>query len=164
MNCCELDISSSFTQPCLSISTYLTWKPHIHSIAKHASQKLGFLSRARGYFLSPQLFTIYKAQIRSSFEYCFHIWGGAPKSSLLLFDKSNLKQSVSSTVQASPILSSLPPIVVWLQIFPFSTNIFMEIALWRSRISFLVQQSELEQSEAVPNLTHSKFRYLIHKL
>ena len=38
MNDCELDISSFFTKLGLSISSNLPWKPHIHSIAKHASQ------------------------------------------------------------------------------------------------------------------------------
>ena len=51
----KLDFSSSFTQLGLSISSNLTWKPHINSIAKHASQKLGFLSRACGYFSLSQL-------------------------------------------------------------------------------------------------------------
>ena len=50
MNGHKLGISSSLTQLGLSISSNLTWNPHINSIAKHASQKLGFLSRARGYF------------------------------------------------------------------------------------------------------------------
>ena len=85
------NISSSFTQFGLSISSSLTWKPHIHSIAKHASQKLGFLSRARGFFSSSQLLTIYKSQIRPSLEYCSHLWGGAPKSSLHLLDKVQSK-------------------------------------------------------------------------
>ena len=58
MNGHKLDISSSFTQLGLSISSNLTWKSHINSIAKHASQKLGFLSRARGYFSPSQLSTI----------------------------------------------------------------------------------------------------------
>ena len=49
MNGHKLDIWSSFTQLGLSVSSNLTWKPNINSIAKHASQKLGFLSRARGY-------------------------------------------------------------------------------------------------------------------
>ena len=49
MNGHKLDISSSITLLGLSISYNLTWKPHINSTAKHASQKLGFLSRARGY-------------------------------------------------------------------------------------------------------------------
>ena len=44
----ELDIYSSSTQLGLSVSSNLSRKTHIHSIAKHASQKRGFLSRARG--------------------------------------------------------------------------------------------------------------------
>ena len=84
MNCHKLDISSS-------ISSNLTWKPHINSIAKHACQKLGFLSRARGYFSPSQLLTIHKSQIHPSLEYCSHIWGGAPKSSLHLLDRVQSK-------------------------------------------------------------------------
>ena len=45
-----LDTSASFTQLGLSLSSNLTWKTHIHSLTKHASQKLGFLARARGFF------------------------------------------------------------------------------------------------------------------
>ena len=73
MNGCELDISSSFTQLGLSISSNLTWKPHMDSIAKHASQKIGFISRACGCFSPPQLLTVYKSQIRPTLVYCFHI-------------------------------------------------------------------------------------------
>ena len=91
MNGHKLDISSSITQLGLSISSNLTWKPHINSIAKHASQKVGFLSRARGYFSPSQLLTIYKSQIRPSLEYCSHVWGGTPKSSLHLLDKVQSK-------------------------------------------------------------------------
>ena len=91
MNSHKLDISPSITQLGLSISSNLTWKPHINSIAKHASQKLGFLSRARGYFSPSQLLTIYKSQIHPSLEYCSHVWGGAPKSSLHLLDRVQSK-------------------------------------------------------------------------
>ena len=87
----ELDISSSFTQLGLSVSSNLSWKTHIHSTAKHVSQKLGFLSRARGFFSPSQLLTIYKSQIRPSLEYCSHVWGGAPRSSLHLLDKVQSK-------------------------------------------------------------------------
>ena len=52
MNGHKLDISSSFAQLALSISSNLTWKPHINSIAKYASQKLGFLSRAPVHLLN----------------------------------------------------------------------------------------------------------------
>ena len=87
MNGYKLDISSSITQLGLSMSSNLTWKPYINSLAKHASQKLGFLSRARGYFSPSQLLTIHESQIRPSLEYCSHVWGGAPKSSLHLLDR-----------------------------------------------------------------------------
>ena len=87
MNGHKLDISSSITQLGLSTSSNLTWDPHINSIAKDASQKLGFLSRARGYFSPTQLLTIYKSQIHASLDYCSHIWGFAPKSSFHLLDR-----------------------------------------------------------------------------
>ena len=91
MNGDELDTSASFTQLSLSLSSNLTWKPHIHSLAKHASQKLGFLARARGFFSSSHLLTIHRSQIRPSLEYCSHVWGGAPKSTLCLLDKVQSK-------------------------------------------------------------------------
>ena len=87
----KLDTSASFTQFGLSLSSNLTWKTHIHSLAKHASQKLGFLARARGFFSSSHLPSIYKSQIRPSLEYCSHVWGGAPKSTLCLLDKVQSK-------------------------------------------------------------------------
>ena len=87
----KLNISSSITQLSLSISSNLTWKPHINSIAKHASQKLGSLSRVRGYFSPSQLLAIYKSQIRPSLEYCSHVWSGAPKSPLHLLDRVQSK-------------------------------------------------------------------------
>ena len=91
MNGHKLYISYTFTQVSLSISSNLNWKLHINSIAKHASQKLGFLSKACGYLSPSQLSTIYKSQIRPSLEYCSHVWGGAPKSSLHLFDRVQSK-------------------------------------------------------------------------
>ena len=87
----ELDTSASFIPLCLSLSSNLTWKTHIHSLAKHASQKLGFLARARGFFPSSHLLTIYKSKIRPSLQYCSHVWGGAPKSTLCLLDKDQSK-------------------------------------------------------------------------
>ena len=91
MNGDELDTSTSFTQFGLSLSSNLTWKTHIYSLAKHAPQKLGFLARARGFISSAHLLSIYKSQIRPSLEYCSHVWGGAPKSTLCLLDKVQSK-------------------------------------------------------------------------
>ena len=89
MNGDEPDTSASFTKLGLSLSSNLTWKTHIHSLAKHASQNLGFLARARGFFSSSHLLSRYK--IRPSLEYCSHVWGGAPKSTLCLLDKVQSK-------------------------------------------------------------------------
>ena len=91
----ELDVSSPFSQLGLSVSSTLTGKPYIHSIAKHASQKLGFLFRARGFFSPSQLLTIYKSKIRPSLEYCSHVWGGAFKSTLQPFEKVQSNSSHS---------------------------------------------------------------------
>ena len=54
----ELDISSSFIQLGLSVSSNLSWKTCMHFIAKDACQKLAFLSRARSFFSPSQLLTI----------------------------------------------------------------------------------------------------------
>ena len=91
MNGYKLDILSSFTQLGISVSSNLAWKPHIISIAKHASQNFSFLSRAHGYFSPSQPLTIYKSQIHPSLEYCSHVWGGAPNSSLNLLDRVQSK-------------------------------------------------------------------------
>ena len=88
-----MDISASLSRNLIFLFHLinLTWKTHIHSLAKHASQKLGFLPRARGFFSSSHLLTIYKSQILPSLEYCSHVWGGAPKSTLCLLNKVQSK-------------------------------------------------------------------------
>ena len=91
MNGDELDTSTSFTQLGLPLSSNLTCKTRIHSLAKHASLELVFLARARGFFSPSHLLSIYKSQNRPSLEYCSHVWGGAPKSTLCLLDKVQSK-------------------------------------------------------------------------
>ena len=76
----------------------------------------------------------------------------------IFFTESRLKLSVSSTIQTSLIF------VVLLQIFPFSTAIFTDIALTESRILFQIQLGLFEPPEALPIHTLSKLHYLIHKL
>ena len=91
MNGDEQDTSASFTQLGVSLSSNLTWKTHIHSLAKHASQKLSFLARARRFFSSSHLLSIYNSQICPSLKYCSHVLGGAAKSTLCLLDKVQSK-------------------------------------------------------------------------
>ena len=67
----------------LQISSSLSWKDNIVQIAKSASQKLGVLFRCKQYFNSAQLFKLYTGFIRPCLEYCSHIWGSSPYTSLL---------------------------------------------------------------------------------
>ena len=67
----------------LQISSSLSWRDHIFQIAKSASKKLGVLFRCKQYFNSAQLFELYTGFIRPCLEYCSHIWGSSPYTSLL---------------------------------------------------------------------------------
>ena len=66
------------------------------------STHLSFSSIALGYFSPLQLLTIQKSQIQPSLEYCSHVWGVVPKSSLHLLDKIQ-----SKAIQTSLILLNL---------------------------------------------------------
>ena len=67
----------------LEISTNLSWRNHIESIAKSASRKLGVLFRCRNFFSSAELLQLYVGLIRPCVEYCSHVWGGSPYTRLL---------------------------------------------------------------------------------
>ena len=49
------------------------------------------ISISHHFFSSSDLLSIYKSQIRPSLEYCSHVWGGAPKTTLCLLDKIQSK-------------------------------------------------------------------------
>ena len=67
----------------LHISSSLSWRDHIVQIAKSASKKLGVHFRCKQCFNSAQLFKLYTVFIRPCLEYCSHIWGSSPYTSLL---------------------------------------------------------------------------------
>ena len=81
------------------LSHNLVFLFHLISLGKLTSipllnmhlKMLGFLARSRGFFSSSHPRSIYKSQIRPSLEYCSHVWGGAPKSTLCLLDKVQSK-------------------------------------------------------------------------
>ena len=108
MNGDKLDTTASFTQLGLSPSSNLTWKTHIHSLAKHASQKLGFLARVRGFFSSSHLLSIYKSHVRPFLEYCSHVWCGAQKSTLCLLD--NFQSTAIRLINNPNLTKSLQPL------------------------------------------------------
>nr|CAH7752328.1 unnamed protein product [Callosobruchus chinensis] len=64
----------------------MIWHEHVSSIATAAVKKLGCLFKARKYFSSSNLLTLYKAQIGPSLEYCSHIWRAAAPTTLSILD------------------------------------------------------------------------------
>ena len=90
----------------LQISSSLSWRDHIVQIAKSASKKLGVLFRCKQYFNSAQLFKLYTGFIRPCLEYCSHIWGSSPYTSLL--DK--IESKAISLIGDPSLTSTLYPL------------------------------------------------------
>ena len=88
----------------LTFKDDLSWKSHITSLAKSASQKLGILFRFRNYFTNKQLLTLYVGTIRPCMEYCCHIWGRYPGVDLL--DK--VQSKAFRLISSSTLTDSLP--------------------------------------------------------
>ena len=142
MNGHKLDISSFFTQLGLSISSNLNWKPQIHCIAStHLSSSAFFLEPvAVSHLLSCLLYTNPRFILLWSTASTDPLSGVVLLNLLSIFStKFSLKLYVTSTSQTLPFPYSLSLIVILLQTFPFSTAIFTDIAVWKSRILFLIQ-------------------------
>ena len=106
-----MNFKNSFIRPTtafhllrLTISSNLSWKPHIQHIVKSASVKLGILFRCRPFFTCEQLLRIYKGLIRPCLEYCSHVWGGS--SSTYLLDR--VESKAFRLINAPHLTSQLP--------------------------------------------------------
>ena len=84
----------------------LNWKPHISSLAKTASKKLGVLSRLRQFFSPPQLLTLYRGLIRPCMEYASHVWGGSTHTALL----DRVESKAFRLINSSPLTDCLQPL------------------------------------------------------
>ena len=73
----------------INISHNLSWKQHMSSLAKSASQKLEILFRCKNDLISKQLLKLYVSMIRPSLEYCSHVWGSS--SSVYMLDRVESK-------------------------------------------------------------------------
>ena len=91
MNGTSLQNQESFNLVGVAFKHDLSWHAHITSIATSAAKKLGFLFQARRYLSSLNLYTLYIFQIRSCLEYCCHVWGAAPPSTLSILDSIQTK-------------------------------------------------------------------------
>ena len=88
----------------LTVSSNLSWKPHIQQIAKSASAKLGILFKCRPFFTCEQLLKIYKGLIRPCLEYCSHVWGGSTSTYLL----DRVESKAFRLINAPHLTSQLP--------------------------------------------------------
>ena len=79
----EIPPLNSINISSLQISSSLSWRDHIVQIAKSASKILGVLFWCKQYFNSAQLFKLCAGFIRPCLEYCSHILGSSPYTSLL---------------------------------------------------------------------------------
>ena len=100
---------------------------HIVQIARSASKKLWVLFQHKQYFNSAQLFRLYTGFIRPCLEYCSHIWGSSPYTSLL-----DRVESKAIRLIGDPSLTKLLTLCLfaarWL-LYPFSTAITLVTAL-----------------------------------
>ena len=111
----------------LQISSSLSWRDHIVQIAKSASKKLGVLFRCKQYFNSAQLFKLYTGFIRPCLEYCSHIWGSSPHTSLL----DRIESKAIRLIGDPTLTSTLDPLSLCRKVASllFSTAITLVTAL-----------------------------------
>src|SRR5678816_4084495 len=81
----------------------MSWKPHITTVARAASKKLGVLFRLRDFFSSSHLLQLYKGLIRTCMEYCSHIWGGSGFTRLLDRVESKAKRLINCSVLSTSL-------------------------------------------------------------
>ena len=91
----------------LTFSSRLDWGPHIISIAKTASKKIGALIRSMKFLYPEVVLYLYKSTIRRCMEDCRHVGAGAPSWYLELLDK--LQKQICRTVGPS-LGTSLEPL------------------------------------------------------
>ena len=91
MNGASLQNKESFNLVGVAFEHDLSWHGHITLIATSAAKKLVFLFRARKYFSSSNLYTLYVSQIRPCLKYCSYVWRAAPPSTLGILDSIQRK-------------------------------------------------------------------------
>ena len=98
------------------VTSNLSWQSHVSTIAKSASKKLGILFRCHRYFSSEQLFQLYKGLIRPCMEYCSHVWGNSPCTSLL----DRVESKAIRLISSPRLTSNLEPLSLRRQVASLS--------------------------------------------
>ena len=89
----------------LQISSDLSWKDHIHLIAKGASQCLGFIRRCNFYFTPSEVCKLYKAYVRPIMEFNSFVWGGSPRTHLACLDR--IQNKIIHMISDEPVSTSI---------------------------------------------------------
>ena len=158
----EIPLLNSVNILGLQISSSLSWRDHIVEIAKSASKKFGVLFRCKQYFSAAQLFKLYTGFIRPCLEYCSHIWGSSPYTSLLdrieskairligdpsltsTLDPLSLRRKVASlsfiAITLVTVLMNWPPVfhLQWLGHVPHVRQHLLTIIVWNSPMRELI--------------------------
>ena len=71
----------------LTVSSTLSWTPHIKRISRNGKLALSLLSRLRPFLSNAALSSIYKSHVRSRLEYLGPIWSGASHTQLAALDR-----------------------------------------------------------------------------
>ena len=165
----------------LQISSSLFWRDHIVQTAKSATRKWGVLFRCKQNFNFAQLFKLYIGFIRPCLEYCCHIWGSSPYTSLLdrveskaicligdpsltptldlcLFAARWLVFLFSITITLVTALMNWPPVfhLQWLGHIPHSRHHLSTTIVWNSLMQELIG-SVMVSSFYFPHLELSPF-------
>ena len=99
----QLKPSSSLNILGVSFSSDLSWKDHITTLAKTASQKLGVLNRLRRFFTPAQFLALYRGTVRPCIEYCSHVWGGSTHTKFL----KKVESKAFRLINSPPLTNSL---------------------------------------------------------
>ena len=79
MNDIELPESASFRLLGNDLTPNLDWKPYPQSVAKQASQSIGYLFQSQRYLTHETILSLNTATNRHCMENCSHIWSDAPQ-------------------------------------------------------------------------------------
>ena len=102
----------------LTFSCKLDWGCYIVSVAKTTSKKIGALIRSMKFLSSEVPLYLYKSTIHPCFEYCCHVWTGAPSCYLEMFDTL---QKMDSRTAGPSLVASLNP---WLIVEMYPAYVF----------------------------------------
>ena len=97
----NLEKCSSFKMLGLTFFSKLDWGYYIISTAKTTSKKIGALNRSMKFIFPEVALYLYKATIRSSMEYCCHVWASARSWYFELLDKKLICRTVGPSLAAS---------------------------------------------------------------